>query len=232
MKKTLPGSNQYVVRYQLSRKERVAKKRSIFVPATKRNTYGITLLTFYGVVVCCIILVRMLFLVQSSQKANAQFLNPSVPEKQAMKTKITVVSQKPTPAPDDPNSCENRIKLREKIKQYIYTIFQNDAATAYAVSLAESGTGGVCPGEVVYKTNALHHSDYEHSVGIFQINLFNKWTNIHASQVPGETMNDKEKWLDDPYNNAVFAAYLVSNDGGWNAWSTYTEGQYLSFLNN
>lgn len=104
-------------------------------------------------------------------------------------------------------------------KGYIYTIFGQDAPIALSIALAESHL----------TEDAVLKSDYENSIGIFQINLENATAKVHYDRVPGETLDDKIEWLKNPKNNTLMA-YWIYTKSGWYPWSTYTNGAYQKYL--
>lgn len=129
---------------------------------------------------------------------------------------------KPAIAQEATPSAEVR-HTQEAIEAYIKKIFTKDAKVAIAVSHGECN-----PANKTYP--ACHaKSSIEHSVGIFQINLYNKDHWVHAGRIPGETMEEKIKWLEDPYNNTLYA-YWIYSTSGWNPWSAYTNGGYKKYL--
>jgi hypothetical protein len=238
MKTILKGSNQYKVRYAMpvrSRRVRAYHKRHN-TNATKNMVHWFTL---YGVFLAIVFLsaAGVKHMNQTNAHAQVKIVSPLGNKLSIKKVEVvkkveaasTAYSKDAIDKTSSEDSCDSRIKLREKIKQYIYSIFSSNARLAYSISLAESGEG--CGGEVVYKIKALHHSGDEHSVGIFQVNLYNKNVWVHAGQVPGDTLEQKQAWLEDPYNNAVFSAYLSNKGDDFGAWSTYTSGAYQGFMN-
>ena len=115
------------------------------------------------------------------------------------------------------------VYTQKEIESYIKVIFGKDSKVAIAVSHKECN-----PKNKAYpKCVAL--SDKELSVGIFQINLKNKTHLVHASKVPGKTIEEKAEKLKDPHINTL-VAYKIFKDSGWYAWSAYTSGAYLTSL--
>ena len=109
--------------------------------------------------------------------------------------------------------------IEEEIRK-VFGIFSN---IALAVATAESHL----------KPNAILKTPRECSVGLFQINLARnycrgKW--IHAGKVPGKTMDEKIKWLQNPINNIKIAKQIFDASGNFNPWSTYANGDYLEYL--
>lgn len=132
-----------------------------------------------------------------------------------------------TKADDDQVNAElNAIKQLDpdpsqaQIEAYIKTIFGQDATTAIAISHHECGTWDKDYPKCHLKT------DREDSIGLFQINLYNSKQWIHAGRIPGANMVQKEKWLENPYDNTLYA-YWVYKTSGFTPWSTFTSGAYL-----
>ena len=123
----------------------------------------------------------------------------------------------------EPTLTPERIATQKEIEAYVKTIFGKDARVAIAISHNECN-----PANARYPRCILH-SDVEYSVGLFQINLYNKDQWIHAGRIPGKSMDDKATWLKDPYNNTLYA-YWVFQKSGWHPWSAYTNGNYLNDL--
>lgn len=111
------------------------------------------------------------------------------------------------------------IMITPSTREYIKTIFGRDWRTAYAIARAESGL----------KNEANLMSDVENSVGVFQINIESATTKIHWSRIPGDTLEEKKIWLQDPFNNTLLA-YWIYSTSGWNPWTAYTSGSYKTFL--
>lgn len=103
----------------------------------------------------------------------------------------------------------------EKIIKYIKTIFGKDWKTACAVAKAESGL----------RTTASLVWAKENSRGIFQINIQSEYAKVHYDRIPGDTLEEKITWLEDPYNNTLLA-YWIFTKSGWNPWTAYTSGAY------
>jgi hypothetical protein len=114
---------------------------------------------------------------------------------------------------------------QKEIEDYVRVIFGKDAKVALAVSYHECN-----PKNKAYpKCVAL--SDKEMSIGIFQINLKNKTHLIHASKIPGKTLEEKAESLKDPYINTLVAYKIFSDSKGFGPWSAYTSGSYKLSLN-
>lgn len=137
---------------------------------------------------------------------------------------VTAIYVTPTPTAIpavNPEAPEHPSK--EEIESYIRTIFGKDARVAIAVSHNECN-----PRHPHYPACVLH-TDAEYSVGIFQINLYNKSHWIHAQKVPGKTMEEKIEWLKDPYHNTLIA-FKIFKDSGFHPWTAYSSGNYLNDL--
>lgn len=113
--------------------------------------------------------------------------------------------------------------IQQDVENYVKTIFGKDGKVAIAVSHVECN-----PSNKAYP-KCVYHTDREYSVGIFQINLFNKDHMIHAAKVPGKTMEEKIEALKDPYINTL-VAYKIYSHSGFNPWVGYTSGRYLDKL--
>jgi len=116
-------------------------------------------------------------------------------------------------------SSNEEVTISPTVKEYIKTIFGKDWKTAYAIARAESGL----------RHDAKHLSEVEDSIGIFQINIQSATSKVHWSRIPGETLEEKEEWLSNPYNNTLMA-YWISSKSGWNPWSVYTSQSYEQYL--
>lgn len=111
---------------------------------------------------------------------------------------------------------------KEEIEAYVRMIFKKDNPNiALSVSHMECN-----PKNKAYP-KCHNKSAIEHSVGIFQINLYNAKQWIHAARIPGSTMEEKIIWLENPFNNTLYA-YWVYSTSGWSPWTTYTKGLYLN----
>lgn len=108
---------------------------------------------------------------------------------------------------------------KTEIEAYIKTIFGKDAPTAIAIAKAESGL----------RAKANNTSKIETSIGVMQINIKSKTTLVHWARIPGETLEEKIKWLEEPKQN-ILLSYWIYTKSGFNPWSTYTNGAYLKYL--
>lgn len=108
------------------------------------------------------------------------------------------------------------------LSDYIQEVFGEDGDVAIAVAKAESGL----------ENDRENRSPVECSIGLFQINLAKDYCNgkwVHASKVPGDTMDEKIEWLKDPYNN-IDMAKKIYDASGFRPWSVFTNGWYKTFL--
>lgn len=117
------------------------------------------------------------------------------------------------------------IPTQKEIEGYIKVIFGKDAKTAIAVSHHE------CSPKNKQYPMCVALSDKEYSIGIFQINLKNKTHLIHASKVPGKTLEEKAEKLKDPYINTLVAYKIFSDSKGFGPWSAFSNGSYKLSLN-
>lgn len=82
--------------------------------------------------------------------------------------------------------------------------------------------------ESSYNTEAELITPYEHSVGLFQINMKAHWDKLirwTGSRDPAVW----RKWLMNPENN-IFAAAEVYKSQGLGAWTVYKKGTYIPYL--
>lgn len=107
-----------------------------------------------------------------------------------------------------------------EIEDYIRSIFGKEARVAIAVSHNE------CNPKNKQYPKCVAHTDKEYSVGIFQINLYNKTHWIHANKVPGKTIEEKAEALKDPYINTLVAYKIYSDSKGFTPWSAFTNRSY------
>lgn len=120
----------------------------------------------------------------------------------------------PTPKPE---------YTQEDIENYMRIIFGPQARVAIAIQHDECN-----PNRPDYP-HCVNHSNIEYSIGLMQINLKNKTQMIHFYRVPGNTLEEKIAWLQNPYNNVLFA-YWVYSTSGFHPWTTYLNGHYLNNL--
>jgi hypothetical protein len=128
-----------------------------------------------------------------------------------------------TPAVSSLMLPDARSRTRAGVEDYIRTIFGDEARVAIAVSHVECN-----PANGTYPKCQLH-TTVENSIGIFQINIESSTTKVHWSRIPGQTLEQKKAWLEDPYNNTLLA-YWIYTKSGWSPWSAYTSGRYKENL--
>jgi hypothetical protein len=108
------------------------------------------------------------------------------------------------------------------IKEYMRDTFKGNYQLACKIMYGESHGN---PGHV----NA---TKFEHSVGLFQINLAEEYGfgwKVHWDKVPGSGLAEKTIWLQNPKNNIDLAYEMSSGGTSWGAWSAYTSGSYAKF---
>lgn len=134
-------------------------------------------------------------------------------------SKYTVYAQtlSPTPTP------EPTPEFKDEYEEKIYRIFgKDDYRIAYAIANAESHL----------HPDRVHSDEHEHSVGLFQINIAKNngegpW--VHWSKIPGNDLQEKTEWLQDPDNNILMAKFIYGSSGWW-PWSVFKSGAYKIFL--
>lgn len=140
---------------------------------------------------------------------------------QAGQTVVSTPVPTPTPKP---------LTIEDKIRD----AFGDDGELAIAVGMSESH---LIPDKTLI-AKAGHYSwssptyKGECSIGLFMINLAEdgcEGRHIHASKIPGATLEDKIAWLKVPENNIKTAKKIFDSRGNFTAWSGYTGGGYLKF---
>lgn len=124
------------------------------------------------------------------------------------------------------------IECEKGVKEYLDClaakgeITQHQADVMLAISMAElSPKRGDWPWYV-------NRSPVECSVGVFQINLAKDYCNgkwVHAKNIPGNTIDEKIVWLQDPINNTKTAIKIMKTSG-FTPWSVYKNKTYLKYL--
>ena len=107
-------------------------------------------------------------------------------------------------------------------KDIFEATFGDDARDMKAIAMAESHL-------IADKENI---AEKDCSIGWFQINLAHDFCNgkkVHWDKVPGETLEEKKEWLKIPENNVIIAKFILATQGK-RAWSAYSSGAYLKFL--
>lgn len=146
----------------------------------------------------------------------------------AVSPTVTPILPTPTVSPA-PQTVLVLVEQYEPIKQYINTIFGRNAATAYAVAFAESGKWDKDTGRPYFLSSAVNASSIETSVGVFQINLKSAVAKVHYDRIPGQSLEEKIQWLQNPYQNVLYA-YWIYSTSTFAPWSTYSDGKYLAFM--
>jgi len=176
--------------------------------STKGSVYILMLLAF----LVCIFIWTVMFLLYGYK---VQSIEPELKKQQTiseLQGRINTLKVKKSPP------------TQKEIESYVKTIFGKDAKVAIAVSHHECS-----PSNRSYPA-CVNKSDIEHSIGLFQINLYNKKHWIHAQKVPGKTMEEKIEWLSDPFNNTLVAYKIFKDWNGFEAWTAYTSNAYLISL--
>lgn len=175
-----------------------------------------------------------MFLVSLGTKTTTTPAKAQTIVQHALKASTAPSTPLPTPSPtlepivvrlDDVSELRTQ---KEAIREYIYTIFGRNGNTAFAIALAEDGFP--YKGERFFKTSAIHASNVEQSIGLFQINLKSKDALVHYNQVPGRNADEKIEWLSNPYNNTLFAYWMYSTHQNFEPWSVYTDRSYLKYV--
>lgn len=133
-----------------------------------------------------------------------------------------------------PSQQDNSHEVGSEIEKLITQEFGEDAEIAIAIARAESGLNPNREGIHIAGKHTWSSATYkgECSIGLFQINLASnacngKW--VHASKIPGETIEEKIAWLKIPENN-IKTAKEIYKASGFNPWSTFTQGTYKKYL--
>lgn len=125
---------------------------------------------------------------------------------------------------------------KEQVVEYMRSKFGDAFEMAYAVARVEGwphheGQGwdrNLC----WYKFENGRNKG-ENSWGIFQINLVQgcnaEGKKIHWNRVPGETLQEKVEWLNNPFNN-IDLAHQIYSEQGWRPWTGYTSGNYKKYM--
>jgi hypothetical protein len=153
---------------------------------------------------------------------------PAAPTSLPEPTPSPTSSPSPEPTPE-PSEVAKLIAERPAVERYIRTIFAKQGDVALAIARAESGRVDRETGQWYFLANAVRKTSYETSVGVFQINLKSEDTLVHYARIPGDDIEAKIEWLQDPFNNTLFAFWIYSHSMFW-PWSTYSDGTYLKFM--
>lgn len=119
---------------------------------------------------------------------------------------------------------------KKEVMAEIVRVFGEGALHAIAIAKAESGLDPHREG--IHRANTLWEGyKGECSIGLFQINLASDGCYgklVHASKIPGETLDEKIIWLKD-YKNNIQIAKEIYDAQGFGPWSTYTSKKYQAF---
>lgn len=177
------------------------------------NTFGNRVFTNSAIALIFLFLLGLLF--SMGYGANHEkFLRAEV---------VVAADYTPTPTP---TMTPTRTQEVNELKNYLKTVFGKEWKTAFGVAQSECNSGRKD------WPKCKNSWAKEYSIGWFQINLAQdsgKGAKIHWDKVPGKTLQEKEDWLGNPYNN-VLAAKLVYDQSGFNAWTAYTSKNYLRTL--
>jgi len=154
-----------------------------------------------GARLCLFILLTLAILVVygSCKKAEYKPLSPV----QDVNAYYRDIIPTPTPIPD------------QTIESFIKSVFGKHGRIAIAVAKGE------CRG---LHPDCLNKNEKEWSVGIFQINI-----KAHFNKIPGNTFEEKEKWLFD-WRNCTVMAKIIFEEAGWYPWASFTSRAYLKYL--
>lgn len=140
------------------------------------------------------------------------------------------VSTEATPEPvvEDVQEQEEQSEYdMEDLKRYLREIFGSDWKVAYSVAQVE------CNSNRPEWPRCSFSWEKEHSIGWFQINIAQEGGHgkkVHWDKIPGESLEEKEEWLKNPYNNILMAKIIHDRSGSFNPWTGYTSGNYLRVL--
>jgi len=100
--------------------------------------------------------------------------------------------------------------------------FKWDCQLAIAIAKCESGLNN----------QAVLSSKVEHSVGLFQINLaknYGQGKYVHWDKAQGNTLGEKQMWLENPENN-IEVAYRIWQVQGFKPWSCFSSLKFANYL--
>ncbi|MHA1400179.1 MAG: hypothetical protein ACTSQE_07505 [Candidatus Heimdallarchaeaceae archaeon] len=142
-----------------------------------------------------------------------------------------VADSRTTPTPTRvPEPTKTPNKPLNEIEELIHNAFKDEGDIAVAIAKAESRLNPNREGIHKAGKHKWSSDTYkgECSIGLFQINLASDACNgrpVHASKIPGDTLEAKIAWLKIPENNIKIAKQLYERQGFY-PWSTYTNGAY------
>lgn len=213
-------------------------KSGIGLPSTTHYSQNIHKLSLYYSLTLTIVFLSSLMVRTISLPVYAQSVETPVTEVEKPYEVLYTKAPEPlsSPATQSPDVVTDEgknldpIEQRQSIKGYIYELFGQNGRVAYGISIAEGKAKKRYNGEIVYDTAAVRKTDHELSIGIFQINLRSKVALVHWNRIPGQTEEEKIRWLQDPYNNVLVAHWIYSTHGNFDAWTTFSSGKYLAFV--
>ena len=196
---------------------------------------AVAVILFYSTAICLTFLsalVAKTIPIPVQAKAPPRVIIASAVSTPPTKTQSPTPTTTPSPTPQSIVSGTPNVQAlaqeKESIRQYINTIFTRNAQIAFAIALAEGGF--TYKGVRYFRPAAVHHSDVETSIGIFQVNIQSKDAKVHYDQIPGKDLEEKIEWLQDPYNSVIFAYWMYSTHNNFEAWSVFTDGTYLAYV--
>jgi len=122
---------------------------------------------------------------------------------------------------------KERQQLIAELKVQMKAVFGSEWRIAYAVAEAE------CNSRRVEWPKCKLSWEKEHSIGWFQINIAQEegyGKKVHWDKIPGQTLEQKEAWLNDPFNNIIMANVIKERSNGFTDWTAFTNGNYKAQL--
>ena len=147
------------------------------------------------------------------------------------------VTNTPTPSPtsdmgqitistNEEGELDYKDEYVKNIKDFVYQTFGEKGNIAWAIAESE------CNHTRKEYPRCVNSTEVEHSIGIFQISIardFGKGAWVHWNKIPGDTLEEKEEWLKDPFNNTLMARFIYGTSGFY-PWSVFKNGVYLDKL--
>ncbi len=138
-------------------------------------------------------------------------------------------------SPPEPTKTVVKAPVNKDYDELFKAAFGDNWKTARAIAMAEAGMNWAREG--IHKAGKYSWSSNtykgECSIGAFQINLASDACNgkrVHWSKAEGNTLEEKIAWLKKPENNIKLAVQIYKARGNFTAWSTYTNGSYLKYM--
>ena len=161
-------------------------------------------------------------------------ITPLVQAKDEGATVLFTLDTAPVPSPK-PSPKPVVISETDRIKNLIRETFGDNGELAIAIGMSESH---LIPTNTLFASKGAHSwssATYkgECSVGLFMVNLASdncEGKRVHYDKVPGNTLQEKISWLKVPENNIRFAKKLFDERGNFTAWSGFTGGGYLKYM--